>query len=594
MNRLRVWIPSFLLSLFLIGSPAQAAGDAVGRVIVAVGTVMAVDVAGVERPLSRRAEVFEGETLVTRGADARMQVRFTDGSLVALRPDTEFRVDQYRFAGDAPQAEDSAVYNLLKGGMRTITGAIGREKDRDEYAVNTPMGTIGIRGTHYALQVCGPDCAGREGREQGLYGGVLGGRIAVTNNSGETTHGDDQYFHVASYDSIPRRLLAPPTFLINDIRAPEEEGEAGQATNGGAPEEGTTETAESGEDGSLDDTLTTESATATTTTTTVTGSSTTSESTATATDTTYLTTETTDASGDTLLSTRRSAPIGAAVGIGFVENGVFGKMGTGGNFYAGTDMKLTLDTVDGIGNIPVYAEVHFDADPDDPHDTGCNPCTFSRGTATLTDTGGFSGDAGVNWGRWAGGYVVTQNGTVMPTLGSFSYVYSEAATPMNLILTPSEIVGRVGASTASYNWAGGPRFVDETGALSTSVAGTIYVDFANQMFIDGANDYLSVAMSNGRQFNLDIDMASDANRSFAGVLGNDQSLEIIGSCSGCAVLGSDGTTPNNVDGNLFMTFLGPNAERIMGSFEIQEDCLNTGCGGGGSRVGLSGTAVFNR
>jgi hypothetical protein len=42
--------------------------------------------------------------------------------------------------------------NLIEGGFRTITGAIAKQNPGD-YQVNTPVATIGVRGTDYAAVV---------------------------------------------------------------------------------------------------------------------------------------------------------------------------------------------------------------------------------------------------------------------------------------------------------------------------------------------------------------------------------------------------------------------------------------------------------
>ena len=68
-----------------------------------------------------------------------------------LRERTAFRIDEYKFEG----GEDGrGIFTLLAGGMRTVTGLIGRAAgQRGNYAVNTPTSTIGIRGTDFVVIV---------------------------------------------------------------------------------------------------------------------------------------------------------------------------------------------------------------------------------------------------------------------------------------------------------------------------------------------------------------------------------------------------------------------------------------------------------
>ena len=61
-------------------------------------------------------------------ADGTAQLRFTDGGLVSLRPRTLFRIAEYAFGQDRV-----AVLELLKGGLRTVTGLVGKVAG-DRYA----------------------------------------------------------------------------------------------------------------------------------------------------------------------------------------------------------------------------------------------------------------------------------------------------------------------------------------------------------------------------------------------------------------------------------------------------------------------------
>jgi len=123
----------------------QAAGAA--RVDFATGDVKALTPDGRSRTLDKGAEIATGETIDT--GNGRAQVRFTDGAQVSLQPQTQFRIDDYRFGGKADGSE-KGFFSLLKGGLRTITGLVGRN-NRDNYKVTTTVATIGIRGTEYTV-----------------------------------------------------------------------------------------------------------------------------------------------------------------------------------------------------------------------------------------------------------------------------------------------------------------------------------------------------------------------------------------------------------------------------------------------------------
>lgn len=108
---------------------------------------------GLSRPLVRGADVLAGETIETR--DGRVQLRFRDGASMSLQPGTTFRVDRFRYtAGDKVVPEDGVLMTLVKGGLRTVTGWLGK-RDRKQYQLGTTVATIGIRGTEYSAELDG-------------------------------------------------------------------------------------------------------------------------------------------------------------------------------------------------------------------------------------------------------------------------------------------------------------------------------------------------------------------------------------------------------------------------------------------------------
>lgn len=143
-----------LLVSLVLGSPGLLLAAGSAQVDFLVGSVQTSSPTGVERRLSKGATVVSGETIRT-AVDSRVHLRFDDGAVVALQPQSEFRLDDYHFSGK-PDGQERGFFSLMKGGMRTITGLIGREK-RDAYRVTTSVATIGVRGTEYTLLYTGAD-----------------------------------------------------------------------------------------------------------------------------------------------------------------------------------------------------------------------------------------------------------------------------------------------------------------------------------------------------------------------------------------------------------------------------------------------------
>lgn len=125
---------------------------AVGVVVAFKGRISATDASGASRPLQKSDAVRVGDTIST-GAGSYAVIEFVDGAKATLRPESELGIDQYAYQ----TGSDGAVVNLIKGGLRAITGSIAQERP-ESYKVKTNVATLGVRGTEFSLYVCGQDC----------------------------------------------------------------------------------------------------------------------------------------------------------------------------------------------------------------------------------------------------------------------------------------------------------------------------------------------------------------------------------------------------------------------------------------------------
>ncbi len=215
----RTPITALLILLNISATPAYAA--VAGRVLVSVGDSVAIR-NGQEVRLRFGSQIEDKDTLRTSAAGT-LQVRFTDQSIVALREKSTFKLEQYAYAKEKGGAQ-RAVFNLIKGGFRTITGFIGKSNQKS-YSVKTAAATIGIRGTHYAVRVCEDDCKNPDGSnaKDGVYGSVLSAsdkdsRIVINNLSGENEFSRDEHFYVKDEKSSPEMLLVPPSFVADNLK----------------------------------------------------------------------------------------------------------------------------------------------------------------------------------------------------------------------------------------------------------------------------------------------------------------------------------------------------------------------------------------
>jgi len=187
----------FIALLGLAGQPAVAASQA-GKVVYAFGNVSAVDADGGSRALSRGATFGPGDTIVTKRG--RAQLRFSDGGFAALQPNTEYRIEDYHFEGEADGNERSFL-NLIRGSVRLVTGLIGRA-NKQNFRLRTAVATIGIRGTSGKITHCEANC-GERGPGTSLAG--YGGEWDLNSGSfsGPVKPGQAKFCNGASCFDIP-------------------------------------------------------------------------------------------------------------------------------------------------------------------------------------------------------------------------------------------------------------------------------------------------------------------------------------------------------------------------------------------------------
>jgi hypothetical protein len=200
-----------LLPLVLLLLPLQVLAAGAARLDFASGEVNARSASGDLRSLAKGSELQAGDTILT-GREGRAQLRFSDGAMVSLQPQSEFHLDDYRFAGKV-DGEERSFFRLLKGGLRTLTGLIGRA-NRDNYKVTTSVATIGIRGTEYTVSYLDPETLAIATGE---------GRIEVCNQAGCLIVASGEAAIVRGNQELPRLTdsrprLDPAQPLLTDVR----------------------------------------------------------------------------------------------------------------------------------------------------------------------------------------------------------------------------------------------------------------------------------------------------------------------------------------------------------------------------------------
>ncbi len=149
--------------------------------------------------VSAGQKIYTGQT-VTTASDGEVHLETVDGGLIAIRPNTVFRVDEYKADGGA---DDKVFMSLLKGAMRSITGWIGKY-NASGYRVTTPTATIGIRGTDHETTVIDEN----DGDEAGTYDVVNEGETVLKTQYGERVVTPERFAFAPKYRAVAPIFLA--------------------------------------------------------------------------------------------------------------------------------------------------------------------------------------------------------------------------------------------------------------------------------------------------------------------------------------------------------------------------------------------------
>jgi hypothetical protein len=116
------------------------------------GTATATAPDGSVRDLAAGGVVYNGDTLQT-GAGSLLRLAMTDQSMYTVKADTRIQIKDYRYQPAAPASDSEHLY-LFRGAFRFLTGLIGK-RNPDKVAYETPVATIGIRGTEGEIRFSG-------------------------------------------------------------------------------------------------------------------------------------------------------------------------------------------------------------------------------------------------------------------------------------------------------------------------------------------------------------------------------------------------------------------------------------------------------
>ncbi len=201
-RRVAVW----LLALAGTAPLASAFGaNQAGIVKLAEGDAR-IATAGIERSAKAGDMVSEGDALIT-GANGEMHIAMQDAGFMVVRPNTRFQIVSY--TADADE-RDSAVFKLISGGVRSITGWIGKFNPR-RYQIRTASATVGIHGTDHETRYI-PE--GSSEGDAGTYDRVYAGETYLETPAGRIEIAPNQVGYLSTRaNERARRLPSIPVFF---------------------------------------------------------------------------------------------------------------------------------------------------------------------------------------------------------------------------------------------------------------------------------------------------------------------------------------------------------------------------------------------
>lgn len=258
LSRNSIAIKALLFAASLLVATLAYAGQVAGTVTHLNGPLLAKKADGTVKVLAQKSTVEEGDTLITE-KNTYARIKFSDNSEITMRPNSQLKIDGFAFDEAKPE-EDKASFDLVKGGLRAVTGILGK-RNSERVTMKTPTATIGIRGTTYIAEYIPPDTAavaayafasvaaaadaslpvsatitdaprtafpsvvlppvaqkmpamppapGGQGRPPGLYVQVLDGMINLSNSGGAQNFSAGQFGYTPSFRQPPIVLPSNP------------------------------------------------------------------------------------------------------------------------------------------------------------------------------------------------------------------------------------------------------------------------------------------------------------------------------------------------------------------------------------------------
>ncbi len=139
----------FVVLALLFTSQLAHASQVVGELTLIIGKANIERAAGPTEP-QKGGSVQEGDVIRTTD-NGHVHIRFIDGARVSVRPNSVFRIHEFKYSPADPAASVVRL-SLDAGEARSISGAAAQAA-KERFRLNTPLVAIGVKGTDFVTQV---------------------------------------------------------------------------------------------------------------------------------------------------------------------------------------------------------------------------------------------------------------------------------------------------------------------------------------------------------------------------------------------------------------------------------------------------------
>ncbi len=174
-----------------VGSVQEVSGEA---------TVTRAD--GTIEPVTIGTPIFQGDVVET-DAEGAVNIVFIDETSFAVSDNARLAIDEYVF--DPVTESGESNFSVLRGVFVFTSGLIGRD-DPDDVEIETPVGSIGIRGTTIAGDV-----------DAGEITVIEGAIVLRAHNGAEMTLAEQ--FETAKFDMTTGEIVSMGKLSANDVGA---------------------------------------------------------------------------------------------------------------------------------------------------------------------------------------------------------------------------------------------------------------------------------------------------------------------------------------------------------------------------------------